>query len=59
MTTREAMEIASKNGFISLYNQGKKDGIHDFAEWLIKYKVIPDGAMEELMRDYEGETAQK
>lgn len=41
------------------YQQGKNDGraeaVEDFANWLVKYKVIPDGAMAELIRDFNGE----
>lgn len=34
----------------------KNQSIKEFADWLVKYKVVGEGAMEELIRDFKGET---
>lgn len=30
-------------------------GVDEFAKWLVKYKVVPEPAMNELLRDFKGE----
>lgn len=44
---------------IMSYSKGKTDAIEELTEWLVKYKVIADGAMQELLRDFKGETEKK
>lgn len=34
----------------------KNDVLQNFADWLVKYKVVGEIAMEELLRDYKGES---
>lgn len=33
----------------------KAESVKEFADWLVKYKVVGEGAMQELIRDFKGE----
>lgn len=33
----------------------KAEGMQEFANWLVKYNVIPEPSMNELIRDFKGE----
>lgn len=35
--------------------QIREEVLNDFSKWLVKYKVIPEVAMRELLRDYKEE----
>lgn len=55
--TKELPTSLYCDGFYDGYKKAMSNilGVDEFAKWLVKYKVVTEPAMNELLRDFKGE----